>query len=85
MSLCHNVIVIKLTIDQGDETEGLEMEGLEMKAVALMNYMRSGTYTFAFPKLGYFAGFSLFIIRRKDQRSCDGKGQGIIFHSLGAP
>jgi hypothetical protein len=27
-----------------------------------------------FAKLGYFAGFLLYIICRKDQRSCDGQG-----------
>ncbi len=33
------------------------MEGLETKAVALMNYVYEKWYTFAFPKLGYFADF----------------------------
>ncbi len=30
-------------------------------AVALLNYMRSGTLSRIFPKLGFFAGFSLYI------------------------
>ena len=29
-----------------------------------------------FAKLEYFAGFFLYIICRKDQRSCDGRGKG---------
>jgi hypothetical protein len=59
------------------------MEGLETKAVALMNYMRRDTL--AFPKLGYFAGFSLFIIRRKDQRCCDGRGGGTLYFISSVP
>ncbi len=47
-------------------------------AVALLNYISSNILWRFFSQTGIFAGFSLYIIHRKEQRSCDGRGGDII-------
>ena len=54
-------------------------------AVALLHYISSGIIWRIFDKLGYFAGFSLYIINfpvRISEAAMGGEGD-IIFHSLG--
>jgi hypothetical protein len=53
-------------------------------AVALMNYISSGILWRIFSQTEIFAGFSLYIIHRKEQRNCDIAGD-IIFFSLAGP
>ncbi len=43
-------------------------------AVALLNYISCGILWRISCQTGIFAGFSLYIIDRKDQRSCDVRG-----------